>query len=128
VIGIGVIGTALAFARAQDYLTQYLVLLGITIPPISSIYVIEALIFRRRFDEAALSGRPRIVYSAFVAWILAIVVGFLTLRGVWSITKIAALDSILVAMLVSVTLRFVETQITQRLPTPSNDQGTGLER
>ena len=128
VIGIGVIGTALAFARAQDYLTQYLVLLGITIPPISSIYVIEALIFRRRFDEAALSGRPRIVYSAFVAWILAIVVGFLTLRGVWSITKIAALDSILVAMLASVTLRFVETQIAQRLPTPSTDQGTGLER
>lgn len=105
VVVIGIIGTALAFARAQDYLIQYLVLLSVAIPPISSIFVVEALIFRSDFGAEAHSGLPRIVVSSFIAWFLAIFVAFLALEEVWSITGMAALDSIVVAMLVSLILR-----------------------
>lgn len=107
VITIGIVGTALAFARAQDYLIDYLVVLGIAIPPISSIFVVDALIFRRNFGDDAHARRPRIVVSSFIAWFLAIFVAFLAVKKVWSITGMAALDSIVVAMLVSLTLRLV---------------------
>ena len=97
IIGVGTLGTLLALAGAGDYLIEYLVLLGITIPPISSIYVIETLIFRDRFDEAELNRRPRILPRALGCWLAAVAVGASSHFGLFSLTTIAALDSIVVA-------------------------------
>ena len=97
IIGVGTLGTLLALAGAGDYLIEYLVLLGITIPPISSIYVIETLIFRDRFDEAELNRRPRVLPRALGCWLAAVAVGASSHFGLFSLTTIAALDSIVVA-------------------------------
>ena len=46
IAAFGVVGTALALTRVDEYLVAYLILLGITIPPVSSIYAVETLLFR----------------------------------------------------------------------------------
>lgn len=97
IVGVGTLGTLLALAGAGDYLIQYLVLLGITIPPVSSIYVIETLFFRDRFDDAELNRRPRILLRAMGCWLAAVAAGACAHFGLFSLTTVAALDSIVVA-------------------------------
>ena len=105
IAAFGIVGTALALTRVDEYLVAYLLLLGITIPPISSIYAVETLLFRTRFDEAARTQRPLIVYRAMLAWLLAILAGYMAQEGIFSLTNVAALDSILVAAVLAVALR-----------------------
>ena len=97
IVGVGTLGTLLALAGAGDYLIEYLVVLGITIPPISSIYVIETLLFRTRFDEEELKKRPRVALRPLGCWVAAVAVGACTHYGLFTLTTVAALDSIVVA-------------------------------
>ena len=107
VIAIGVIGTAIAFVPAQAYLINYLVLLGVTIPPIGAIYIIDAF-FVRRFKmsiedlDSDVPFRP----SAFVAWIGAAVAGYLSNQTGVGVTSIASLDSLIVASVLYSALNF----------------------
>ena len=105
IAAFGIVGTALALTRVDEYLVAYLLLLGITIPPISSIYAVETLLFRTRFDETAREERPLVVYRSMIAWLLAIFAGYMAQEGVFSLTNVAALDSILVAAALAVALR-----------------------
>ncbi len=104
IVGVGTLGTLLALAGAGDYLIEYLVLLGITIPPISSIYLVDTLLFRKRFDEAELIKRPRLALKALATWIAAVSVGACSHLGFFTLTSVAALDSIVVAGVLSVIL------------------------
>lgn len=104
IVGVGTLGTLLALAGAGDYLIEYLVLLGITIPPISSIYLVDTLLFRKRFDDVELSKRPRLALKALVTWIAAVSVGACSHFGLFTLTTVAALDSIVVAGVLSVFL------------------------
>ena len=105
IAAFGIVGTALALTRVDEYLVAYLLLLGITIPPISSIYAVETLLFRTRFDETARGERPLVVYRSMLAWLLAIFAGYMAQEGIFSLTNVAALDSILVAAVLAVALR-----------------------
>ena len=102
IVAVGTLGTFLALAGAGDYLIEYLVLLGITIPPISSIYLVDTLLFRKRFDEVEMSKRPRLALKALVTWIAAVSVGACSHFGLFTLTTVAALDSIVVAAALSV--------------------------
>ena len=104
IVGVGALGTVLALAGAGDYLIEYLVLLGITIPPISSIYLVDTLLFRKRFDEVELSKRPRLALRALGTWIAAVSVGACSHFGLFTLTTVAALDSIVVAGVLSMIL------------------------
>ena len=104
IVGVGALGTLLALAGAGDYLIEYLVLLGITIPPISSIYLVDTLLFRKRFDDVELSKRPRLALRALGTWIAAVSVGACSHFGLFTLTTVAALDSIVVAGVLSVIL------------------------
>lgn len=104
IVAVGTLGTLLALAGAGDYLIEYLVLLGITIPPISSIYVVDALLFRSRFGEAELNKRPRLAPKALICWVAAVAVGTCSHFGLFTLTTVAALDSIVVAAALSVIL------------------------
>ena len=108
VIAIGIIGTILALFRVDQFLTGYLILLGITVPPISSIYIVDALVFRNRFDSDALKEQPPIVFRAVLAWSIAVLVGYLAYIEIFTVTTIAAIDSILVAGLLSFVLRPID--------------------
>ena len=105
VVVFGIAGTGLALTRVDEYLVDYLILLGITIPPISSIYAVETLLFRSRFDEAARRQRPRVAWCAMIAWLAAVLAGYLAHIEALAITGVAALDSIAVAASLAVVLR-----------------------
>ncbi len=104
IVGVGTLGTLLALAGAGDYLIEYLVLLGITIPPISSIYLVDTLLFRKRFDDVELSKRPRLSLKALASWMAAVGAGASSHFGLFTLTSVAALDSIVVAGALSVIL------------------------
>lgn len=115
IVVFGIAGTGLALTRVDEYLVDYLILLGITIPPISSIYVVETLLFRSRFDEQARRQRPRIVWRAMIAWLVAVLTGYLAHMETLTLTGVAALDSVSVAATLAVALR-----LTSRCPIVEN--------
>ena len=97
-LAIGVAGTAIAFMYSDDYLISFLVLLGVTVPPIASIYVLDVILVRRNGSGADMTAaEPGINVNAFIAWGIAVLAGYLAEEGRFSISGIAALDSILVA-------------------------------
>ena len=98
IVAIGAAGTALAYVMVQEAIVDYLVLLGITIPPIGAIYIVEAWFVRRfRMDLEALKDEPAFNLRAFAAWAGAIAVGYLSDRGLMGIVDIASIDSLIVA-------------------------------
>lgn len=98
---VGVMGTALAFLQVQDYLVSYLILLGIAIPPIGSIYIVDVLFVRRGYcDESALDREPGVDIRAFIAWFVATATGYLASENIFTILGVASMDTILVASIV----------------------------
>ncbi len=98
IIAIGVVGTALAYVMVQEAIVDYLVLLGITIPPIGAIYIVEAMFVRRfRMDLDDLGSERPFNFRAFGAWAAAIAVGYCSDRGLMGIVDIASIDSLIVA-------------------------------
>ncbi len=97
-MGISVLGTAIAFIRAQDFLVHYLVLLGITIPPVAAIYIVNILWIRGgHCDAKDLQHETTVDIRAFITWILAIAVGYSSHIGAITLTGVASLDSITAA-------------------------------
>lgn len=98
---VGVVGTAIGFTRAQDYLVDYLVFLGVMIPPIGAIYIIDTLVLRKgNCSLDALETEASYDITAFAAWACAIFVGMLGTFEIYSITSVPAMDSILVAAVI----------------------------
>nr|WP_243749370.1 cytosine permease [Pseudoteredinibacter isoporae] len=95
---IGFLGTLLAFLNAQTYLVDFLLLLGIAIPPVAGIYAIEVLLFRRgHCDVRQLDEEPPFNRAAFFAWGAAILFGWLSQNQVLSLVSVSAIDSLAVA-------------------------------
>lgn len=95
---IGLLGTVLAFLNAQRYLVDFLLLLGIAIPPVAGIYAIEVLLFRRgHCDVHKLDEESPFNAKAFIAWGGAILFGYLSQHHILSLVSISAIDSLLVA-------------------------------
>ena len=98
VVAIGVAGTLLAYVMVQEAIVDYLVLLGITIPPIGAVYIVEAIFVRRfRMDLDGLDGEPPFNVRALGAWLGGIAVGFCSDRDLMGIAGIASIDSLIVA-------------------------------
>ena len=97
VIFIGVVGTALGLISAQTYLIGFLVLLGITVPPVGAIYVVEALLLAPPKDTAPHRGESTesgTNWRAVGAWVGSVAFGFLVNEGVIGISGVAAIDVI----------------------------------
>lgn len=99
VVTIGVLGTLLALVDAQTYLVNFLVLLGITIPPVGAIYLVEALLLRRSPRALAADVRPsrqRVTqWRPVLAWALATGFGFAVHHELLAITGVSSIDAIL---------------------------------
>lgn len=101
IIALGILGTALAFMPAQAYLVNFLVLLGVAIPPIGAVYIIETFFFRRfNMDIDGLSTEPSIRWQAFAAWISGGVIGYLSSKSIFSLTEIASIDSLIASSVI----------------------------
>ena len=97
----GVIGTLLALAGIMDHFVDFLILLGIIVPPIAGIYLAQYFLIQpERVDVERLSSVGRFRWNAIVSWAIACAVGFLERAQDWSITTVTAIDTLLIAMAV----------------------------
>ncbi len=102
VVVIALLGTLLAMVNAQSYLVNFLVLLGITIPPIGAIYLVQALLLEplgvgSESDDGADHSVSGTQWRAMAAWLGAALFGFLVQNDYLRITGVSAIDAILVS-------------------------------
>ena len=99
-VGVGIVGTGAAIAGITDYYMQWLILLGISIPPVAGIYLADFFLVRgRKYELQALATVNSINFMAFTAWIMGIAIAFSTSREVFSLTGIPSIDAIAVSFL-----------------------------
>ena len=95
IIAIGIVGAGFAFVPAQTYLIDYLVLLGVAIPPIGAIYVIDSALLRRfQFSIERINEEASFRWPSLLAWAAGIIVGYVSDKTAFQITNIASLDSL----------------------------------
>ena len=70
---LGIFGTILALSGAWDYFIQWLNFLGIIVPPIGAVILVDQLLIRRNVDDFALI-RPR----ALIGWAIGSLIGIFT--------------------------------------------------
>lgn len=98
---LGVLAVLISNFEVIDLFVQYITFLGISIPALAGIYVCDFFIIRRRrYDLQALPTLPKIHLPAFVAWTVGFLMGLLTVLGIFSLTRVPAIDSILAAAIV----------------------------
>jgi len=88
----GACGSLLAVAGIIDSFVDFLLLLGVIIPPIAAIYLIDA--FASRKAESAVS------WPAVTTWLASAGIALLAYKGFFTLTTVPALDATLLATLI----------------------------
>ena len=97
----GVLGTMIALMGIIDAFIPFLIFLGIIIPPIAAVYVIDGLRTFRGIDSAqSLANMPALRWEAIVTWLISIVVAALATYAGLTLTTVPALDATIVAAIV----------------------------
>ena len=97
-VALGVLAVIVGSMDIMAWFIPFLLFLGIATPPVAGIYIADFLLYRRGgYDERLLATDPQVKVLTFVAWIIGSLVGFMTVKGVFSLTSIPSLDSIIVA-------------------------------
>jgi len=97
-LSAGILGIVVALSGIIDFFVPFLISLGVLIPPIAAIYVVDFLfVVRRRYDLKDIDTRPAFRWQAFVSWIAGSAVGFATAKGVLTLTTISACDALIVS-------------------------------
>ena len=76
ILGVGVVGTAIAFIPAQNYLINLLVVLGIVIPPLGAIYCLDAIVIKK-FEYEQVPEIASYHFTTLLSWLIGILAGFL---------------------------------------------------
>ncbi len=97
----GVIGTLLALAGIMDHFVEFLILLGIIVPPIAGVYLADYFLLREtRIAIVQHDPVPEFRWDAMTAWGLGCAVGFVERMSDWSLTSVTAIDTLLMGMVV----------------------------
>ncbi|MBB5193184.1 purine-cytosine permease-like protein [Silvimonas terrae] len=97
-VALGVLAVIVGSMDIMSWFIPFLLFLGIAAPPVAGIYIADFLFCRRNgYDEATLKRDPAVKLITFAIWLLACVVGFMTVKGLFTLTGIPSVDSILVA-------------------------------
>ena len=95
----GVIGTLLALAGIMDHFVDFLVLLGIVIPPIAGIYLTDYfLVGQTRIKSEQPNVIPNYRWSAIGTWVIASTFGLLSSVYGLNITGVRAVDTLLIGI------------------------------
>ena len=98
-LAAGLLGTLLALAGIMDHFVAFLILLGIIVPPIAGIYLADYFLIRpTRVSHEQTDAVPKFRWIAIVSWAVACFVGFIEKTIDWSVTSVAAIDTLLIAM------------------------------
>lgn len=95
---IGIIGTALSMMGILEKFTSFLMILGITIPPIAGIMVVDYFIlkrFKKELEESRAEGKlPEIVEHinpiALLAWLIGALIGYYVQWGIPALNSLVA--------------------------------------
>lgn len=97
-LALGVLAAIVGSLDIMNVFIPFLLFLGIATPPVAGIYVADFLLYRRNgYQDAVLQQEPSVKVLTFVAWGLASMVGFATANGIFTLTTIPSVDSILIA-------------------------------
>lgn len=96
----GLLGTVVAISGVIEMFIPFLLLLGVTVPPVAAIYVADFYRHYRRvgYNPEALAVGPAINWAAFATWAVASGLGIATAGGILRVTGIPAFDATLAAL------------------------------
>ena len=98
ILASGVLGTALALWGVADRLTDFLILLGLVVPPVAGVYLTRYfLLGARDFSEAHLEARPAVDVPALVAAAVAGGVSTVAWFSEITLTGIPSVEALLLA-------------------------------
>ena len=104
-IALGILSAIVGSLDIMAWFIPFLLFLGIATPPVAGIYIADFFLYRRDgYQESVLTKEPQIKVLTFVAWILGATVGFMTVKGLFTLTSIPSVDSIIVACIAFVLL------------------------
>lgn len=105
VIISGIVGTAAALVGISDRLIEFLIVMGLLVPPVAGVYLVDFFYFKRtNFSPAHLERRPPVRINAIIAGIgSGLLAAWMYFAGL-SLTSIAPLDSLLISIVVFIVL------------------------
>ena len=104
----GIIGTIAAVIGIADFLIEFLIIMGLLVPPIAGVYLCDFFILKRRdFSAERLRNRPAFrVNALLVASGAGLTATWMYFTGS-SLTSIGSLDSLLISVAAYLTLEKV---------------------
>jgi len=98
VLAVGLVGLAIQLCGVGASYVHFLVFLGIALPPVAAIILIDGLagIWRPASQRASF----RLNAGAFVSWILGSSMGVIAMATPWSVTGLPSLDAIAATLIV----------------------------
>lgn len=112
VIVSGILGTAAAVIGVADHLINFLVVLGLLVPPIAGVYLCDFFFLGRTdFSPQRLENRPAVKINAMIAGIGSGVVATWMYFSGYSLTTIAPVDSLLIALVVYLVLEMASRKM-----------------
>ena len=105
VVVSGIAGTVAALIGIADNLIDFLIVLGLLVPPIAGVYLCDFFLLNRTdFAESRLENRPAIRINAVIAGIGSGLLATWMYYSELSITSIGSLDSLLISIVVYLAL------------------------
>jgi cytosine permease len=123
VISMGALGTIAAFFNILDYFLSFLFYLAIVFVPVSGVIAVDYLLLRRSaYHDQRLALERAWRPAAVGAWTLGACVALMGSWGWFSLTRVAALD----AMLVAAVSYYLITRFGRRQADPQDTTAKGL--
>jgi cytosine permease len=106
VIVSGIVGTIAAVVGISENLIEFLIVMGLLVPPIAGVYLVDFFYFKRTdFSPQRLEGRPAIRVNATVVGLGTGIVSARMFFSGSSLTSIGALDSLFISMAAYIALQ-----------------------
>ena len=106
VLLLGILGTVWAWYGVAERLIDFLLLLGILVPPVAGVYLSDFfLLGKSRYSEEQLQQRPALDWTALLVVFAAGGASALLDNRGWSPTGLGALDSLVISALLYLLLR-----------------------
>lgn len=97
-LALGVLSAIVGSLDIMAWFIPFLLFLGIATPPVAGIYIADFFLYRRNgYQAQVLTREPQIKLLTFIAWLLGSAAGFMTVKGMMTLTTIPSVDSVLVA-------------------------------